>query len=107
MANDVCFSICDAASARAWYDNVQLIHQDYHTAIKDAGDILVDTQNFAEGTIVDDLVKTGHGMLSAAEKTFEAIDSIADTVNKILDIKGEFISGAGAVIKTVAQIFNV
>ena len=99
-------AIKDAMSARAWLKKVEKINEDYRVAMKDAGDCLTDMQNFAEGTLVDDLVNYGTALLNAAEKTFEAINTIGKTVNGILDKIGEFSEGVVSGIKNLGKMFN-
>lgn len=107
MAANTQLSIRDEQSAKAWLQMVEGINQDYFTAMKDAGDTLVDMQNFADGTLVDDYVKFGTEILNAAQSTFEAIKTISDTVNKILDFAKNFtenvVSGIG---RAVTKMFN-
>lgn len=94
-------SIKDEQTARQWLENVRLINQDFHTAMKDAGDALVDMQQCMDGTLVDDYVKLGNQLLTAAKNTFDAIDKIADTVNKVLSTIKNFteniVGGIGSV----------
>ena len=99
-------SIKDTASAIVWRKNVEKINEDYRVAMKDAGDCLVDMQNFAEGTLVDNLVNYGTAIINAAEKTFEAINAIAKTVNDILDKVGQFSEGVVSGIKNLGKMFN-
>ena len=94
-------SIKDEQSARQWLEAVRAINQDFHTAMKDAGDALVDMQQCMDGTLVDDYVKLGNQLLTAAKNTFDAIDKIADTVNKVLSTIKNFtekiVGGIGGV----------
>ena len=55
MAANTNISIKDEATAKQWLAMVQAINEDYFVAMKDAGDTLSDMQNFADGTLVDDL----------------------------------------------------
>lgn len=106
MANDVQISIKDEASARAWLANVTLLNEDYHTAMQEAGQTLEDMENFAEGTVVDDFVDLGSKILNAAKSTYEAIGSIADTVNTVIEKTKDFVSEAAGVIGKVISIFG-
>lgn len=104
---DVKVSIKDEQSARQWLAMVQEINQDYHQAMADAAETLIDMQEFADGTLVDDFVKFGTDLLNAAEQTYKAIDSIADTVNKVLSIAKNFVEGAvGGIGKLVGKVLG-
>ena len=100
---DVKVSIKDEASARQWLQMVQEINQDYNVAMADASQCLINMKDFADGTLVDDYVKFGDNMLDAAKKTFEAIDTIADTVNDVLSIAQNFVEGAVSGIGKLAS----
>ena len=104
---DVRVSIKDEQSAREWLAMVQEINQDYHHAMADASQTLIDMKDFADGTLVDDFVKFGTDLLNAAEKTFNAIDSISDTVNKVLSITRTFVEGAvGGIGKLIGKVLG-
>lgn len=104
---DVKVSIKDEQSARQWLAMVQEINQDYHKAMADAAETLIDMQEFADGTLVDDFVKFGTDLLNAAEQTYKAIDSIADTVNKVLSIAKNFVETAvGGIGKLVGKVLG-
>lgn len=107
MASNVKISIKDPESGLAWLNNVTLINEDYHDAMKEAGQTLEDMQNFADGTMVDEFVNCGSKIMTAADATFQAIDAIADTVHTFLDVTGDFVSKTIGVVKTVAGIFGV
>jgi len=104
---DVKISIKDEQSAREWLSMVQEINQDYHHAMADASQTMIDMKDFADGTMVDEFVKYGTDLLNAAETTFKAIDSIADTVNSVLSITKNFVDGAlGGIGKLVGKILG-
>lgn len=107
MANDVRVSIKDKDMATSWLMSVVAINEDYHAAMKEAGETLTDMQNFADGTVVDDFVNVGNNLLVAAQETFNAVSSISDTVNTILGRVGDFVSNTLGVISKAAQIFGV
>ena len=94
MAGNLQISIKDETTAKAWLEMVRDINSDYLKAMTDASETMINMQDFAEGTMVDEFVKYGTDLLNAAETTYNAIDTIADTVNKILGLVGEFVSGA-------------
>ena len=106
MAGNVQISVKDKESANAWLMKVMTINEDYHSAMIDAGDALVDMQNFADGTVVDELVAVGDGIIGAANETFKAINTIADTVNTILGSVGDFVSTVTGWLGTVGNIFG-
>ena len=100
-------NIKDDSSAKQWLQMVQEINTDYHNAMADAGQCLIDMKDFADGTLVDDFVKFGTNMLNAAEKTYQAIESIADTVNNILKFAKNFMNDAvGTIGKLASKVLN-
>ena len=104
MAQNV--SVKDRDAAIKWLMQIQTINEDYHQAMKEAGETLVDMENFCEGNIVDDLVEYAHNMINAAESIFNAMDSIADTVTKVLDVVDKFKDGViSAFSSTIKKIF--
>lgn len=106
MAN-LQISIKDNQTAKQWLGMVQKINEDYHTAMKDAGNTLVDMKNFAEGTLVDDFVNFGTDILNAAQATFNAIEMISDTVNSILDKVTNFTENVvGSIGSAIGKIFG-
>lgn len=107
MASDVQIAIKDPESGLAWLNEVTLINEDYHDAMKEAGQTLEDMQDFADGTMVDEFVDCGSKIMTAADATFQAIDAIADTVHTFLDKTGGFISDTIGIVKTVAGLFGV
>lgn len=106
MSNNICISIKDNASATSWLMNVVAINEQYHRAMKEAADTLTDMQNFADGTIVDDFVDLGSSMLTATESTFNAINSIADTVNKAIGIYDNFKEEISGFIGIAAKLLG-
>lgn len=104
---DTNIAIKDRDSAMAWLNEVTLINEDYHDAMKEAGDTLVDMENFADGTMVDEFVDAGSKIMTAADATFQAIGAIADTVNTFLEKTGSFISDAIGLAKGVAGLFGI
>jgi len=103
---EVQIALKDEASARKWLSEVQLINEDYHQAMKEAGDTLADMNEFADGTMVDEFTNLGHTILNAADATFQAIDAIADTVNNVLSAASNFVGEAMGVIGKVASLFG-
>lgn len=105
MASNVQISIKDNDSATKWRDMVTDINTDYHNAMKDAAQTLIDMDEFADGTLVDEFVKYGNDLLNAANNTFDAVKAIADTVNTILSTVTNFVdtavSGIGSLVKNV------
>lgn len=104
---DVKVGIKDEQSAKQWLTMVQEINTDYHNAMAEASQCLIDMKDFADGTLVDDFVKYGTNLLNAAEKTFEAMDTIADTVNQILNFAKNFVGEAvGGIAKLASKVLN-
>ena len=103
MAGNVQIAIKDEQAAKDWLAMVQDINTDYQKAMTDAAETLINMKDFADGTMVDEFVKYGTNLLNAAQKTYEAIDSIADTVNKILSKVSNFVSDAVSGIGKLAS----
>ena len=99
-------SVKDKDSANAWLMNVMEINDDYYEAMTDAGKVLQDMQNFADGTVVDELVGIANNLLTAAQNTFNAINTIADTVNKVLDTVSNFVDDALGFLGKAAKFFS-
>lgn len=106
MAGNVKVSVKDKDSANAWLMNVMEINDDYYEAMTDAGKVLQDMQNFADGTVVDELVGIANNLLTAAQNTFNAINTIADTVNKVLDTVSNFVDDALGFLGKAAKFFS-
>ncbi len=103
---DTKISIKDRDTAMAWLREIEGLNMDYQTAMSEAGETLVDMENFAEGTMVDELVDAGSKILTAGKATYDAINSIGQTVITVLDVVGEFASGAMSLFTKVAGIFG-
>lgn len=107
MAGNVQIAIKDEQTAKQWLAMVQDINTDYQKAMTDAAETLINMQEFADGTLVDNFVKYGNDLLNAAQTTFNAIDAIADTVNNILGKVGNFVEGAvGGIGKLVSKVLG-
>lgn len=91
MTANVQISIKDEQSARNWLAMVEGLNSDYQKAMHDAGQTLVDVQDFSDGTMVDELVKYGTDLMNAAETTFNAIAEISGTVNTVLGKVNDFV----------------
>lgn len=100
---DVKISIKDEQSARNWLALVEDINTDYHKAMTDAAETMINMQDFAEGTLVDEFAKYGTQLLNAAETTFNAINEISSLVNKILSNVSKFV---GDVVSGVTKLAN-
>ena len=106
MASETKISIKDRDTAMAWLREIEGLNMDYQTAMTEAGETIVDMENFAEGTMVDELVDCGSKILTAAKSTYEAINAIGGTVVQVLDVVTEFASGAIGLFTKVAGIFG-
>lgn len=107
MASNVQIAIKDEQTAKQWLAQVQDINTDYQKAMTDAAETLINMQDFAEGTLVDDFVKYGTDLMNAAQMTFNAIETIADTVNTILSTVSNFVEGTvGGIGKLVGKILG-
>lgn len=104
---DVQIAIKDEQTAKQWLAMVQDINTDYQKAMTDAAETLINMQEFADGTLVDDFVKYGNDLMNAAQTTFTAISTIADTVNNILGKVTNFVEGAvGGIGKLVNAVLG-
>ena len=96
-------NIKDEAAAQRWLQEVQGIHEDYFTAMKEAGQTLENVKDVADGTLVDELVNSGVTILNVTQRTFNTIDEIAETVtsvvNKIKNFSDNVAEGIGNVAK--------
>lgn len=92
-------SIGNEAAARAWLQEVQGIDEDYKVAMEEAATTLESMNEFASGTLVDDIVNLGHDLLNAGQTIFTAIDEIADTVGNLVVKVGNFVDEAKETIK--------
>ena len=106
MANDVQISIKDRDSAMQWLSKVNLLNEEYHQAMTDAGQTLVDSKDFADGTMVDEFYNLGTNILGAAQKTFEAIGAIADVVTQTVSIVEQFTSGIVGIVKGLSGLIG-
>ena len=96
-------SISNEQAARDWLRQVQAIHDEYKIAMEEAAHTLESMNEFAEGTLVDDIVNLGHDLLNAGQTIFQGIDEIADTVGSIVGKVGEFVDEAKDKIKDTFQ----
>lgn len=105
MAANVQIAVKDEQVAKQWLEMVRGINEDYYAAMQDAGNALTGMQESADGTLVDEFVNFGNGLLDAAKMTFDAIDMIADTVTSIIDTVNSFkdgvLSGIGSAVKKI------
>lgn len=105
--NSLQIAIKEKSQALSWLKMVEEINESYRVAMKEAGETLTDMQNFADGTLVDELVDFGTRIMDAAQATFNAIDTIADTVNSILSKVTDFTENVvGSIGKTIGKIFG-
>lgn len=94
-------------AAQAWLREVQAINEDYRVAMEEAAHTLENMNEFAEGTLVDDIVMLGHDLLQAAQTIFQGIDEIADTVGEIVGKVGAFVDEAKDKVKdTFNKLFG-
>ena len=94
-------SIKNETQARNWLQDVQRINEAYDIAMKEAGNSLTDMKNMSEGTVVDEFVSLGDGLLTAGQTVFQGIDEIADTVGEVITEVGKFVDEAKDTIKGV------
>ena len=106
MASDVKIAIKDEASARQWLEKVMLTNDDYYEAMREAGETLQGTKDFAEGTMVDEFYNLGTGMLDASQKVYSTINEISGTVNKVLGFASALTGSVTGAIDIVKQIFG-
>lgn len=96
-------SIGNEAAANAWLREVQGINEEYKVAMEAAAHTLNSMNEFASGTLVDDIVNLGNDLLNAGSAIFQAVDMIADTVGKVVVNVGNFVDEAKDKIK---EAFN-
>lgn len=94
-------SIKNQTEANAWLENVKEINQAYNVAMQGAANSLTDMKNMSEGTVVDEFVSLGDGLLNAGQAVFQGIDEIADTVGDVIQEVGKFVDEAKDTIKNV------
>lgn len=100
-------AIKDEQTAKQWLALVQDINTDYLKAMTDASETMINMKDFADGTMVDEFYKYGTDLLNAAEVTYKAVDSIADTVNTILSKVSNFVEGAtGGIGKLISKVLG-
>lgn len=93
------FSIGNEQAAKDWLREVQGINEEYKIAMEEAASTLESMNQFASGTLVDDIVNLGHDLLNAGQTIFNAIDQIADTVGNLVVTVGNFVDEAKEKIK--------
>jgi len=92
-------SIGNQQAATAWLNEVLAINEDYKVAMESAANTLESMNEFASGTLVDDIVNLGHDLLNAGQTIFTAVDQIADTVGNLVTTVGNFVDEAKDKIK--------
>ena len=92
-------SIGNETAAKAWLQEVQGIDEEYRIAMATAAETLQSLNEFANGTLVDDIVNLGTNLLNAGETIFNAMDEIADTVGSLVVQIGNFVDEAKDKIK--------
>ena len=100
---DLKISIKDEQSAKNWLALVEDINTDYHKAMTDAAETMVNMKDFADGTLVDEFAKYGTQLLNAAETTFNAISEISSLVNKILSFVRGFTDDVVDIVKKLGN----
>lgn len=93
-------SIGNEQAARAWLLEVQGINEEYKIAMEAAANTLSSMNEFASGTLVDDIVNLGHDLLNAGQTIAQGIDQIADTVGNLVVSVGNFVDEAKDKIKS-------
>lgn len=92
-------SIGNADAARSWLMEVRSINEEYQVAMESAAHTLESMNEFASGTLVDDIVNLGHDLLNAGQTIFSAVDEIADAVGNLVTTVGNFVDEAKETIK--------
>ena len=103
MASGMQISIGNEQAANDWLREVQAINEEYRIAMEEAANTLKSMNEFASGTLVDDIVNLGNDLLNAGQTIFQGIDEIADTVGNIVVQVGNFVDEAKDKIK---EAFN-
>lgn len=92
-------SIGNQTAANSWLNEVREINEEYRIAMASAASTLESMNEFASGTLVDNIVNLGHDLLNAGETIFNAVDQIADTVGDLVTAVGDFVDEATDKIK--------
>ena len=92
-------SIGNQTAATAWLNEVRGINEEYKLVMAEAANTLSSMNEFASGTLVDDIVNLGHDLLNAGETIFKAVDTITDTVGDMVVKVGNFVDEAKNTIK--------
>ena len=103
---DVKIAIKDEASARAWLSTIMMLNEDYYQHMTGAADLLIDMENIAEGSIIDDCVDLGSRIREAAKRTYDAMATIENNVLTAINKVKEFSSEASNTISRVRSIFG-
>ena len=104
---EVKIAVKDPETARAWLNNVTLVNEDYHQAMREAAETLKSAQDFGEGTMIDELVDFGTTFFTAADKVADAVKEIATTVTTVIDKVAEFSGVVGEAVKVAKGIFGI
>ena len=81
---DVKIAINDESSARAWLQKVMVTNEEYRDAMDAAAQVLQDTKDFGEGTLVDEFYDLGTKLMTATQHVFESLNEISTIVNSVL-----------------------
>ena len=96
-------SISNESAATAWLKQVLEIDEAYKIAMEEAAHTLEGMNEFASGTLVDDIVNLGHSLLNAGQTIFNCMDEIADTVADVVGKVGAFVDETKDKIKSTFQ----
>lgn len=99
-------SISDEQAANNWKQEVMLINEEYRDAMDEAGKSLESTQEFADGTMVDEFVNLGTNLMHAGQAVFQAVNEISTVVNTVMGAVTNLSGTVSGVVKTVASIFG-
>ena len=99
MANTI--ALQGRGDAKAWCQRAEGLNHRTEELLKKVGETLKSIEEFADGTIIDELVTFGNRVCTAATKVMEVMQQILNVVNDLLDKIGEF---AENVVKTVADV---
>lgn len=73
------------AAADAWVERARGLNEETESLLKDVSNLLTSVRNFSEGTLVDEIVELGDGVITATTALMSGMNQIYDVVNKLLD----------------------
>ncbi len=82
------------AAAEQWKEDARKLNEDTDRLLKDVGNLLTDVRSFSEGTLVDEIVDLGDGVITATTTLMTGMNQIFDVVSKLLNFLEKLMSEA-------------